>query len=353
MSNPVERHLTWERFEERIRAVPPSLHTLHGEPLVEIFTDNPQGRIGIRITSEAGALLPVSSLVAIDIRRREDAGTTVLEVSSTRRELFRDFYAFVCGVADRIQLDGVPAGAAIEAELSSWKRLLERSSGLTLEEEIGLFGELWMLNRLASSIDWAAALEAWKGFEREEHDFGLEKVDIEVKTTSSEKRIHVIGGLDQLRTSPDRDLYLLSIQLTRSGNRHGRTLGEVVDSMLEQISRSTPALVTKFEEALHEIRYHDEERHLYTTRRHLRSHPSLIKVDESFPSLLRDDLEALGGSRAERVVDATYRIDVAGLGVEDESPEFLRVIPRGAQGMGDPPIPGPNQLAGSEQGGQQ
>lgn len=352
MSDPEERHLTWERFEERIRAVPPSLHTLHGEPGVEVFTDNPHGRIGIRITSEAGAPLPVSSLVAIDIRRLEDGGTTILEVSSTRSELFRDFYAFVCGVADRIQLDGVPAGAAIEAELSSWKRLLERASGLTPEEEIGLFGELWMLNRLASSKGWEKALPAWKGYEREEHDFGLESADIEVKTTSLEKRVHVIGGLDQLRASPDRDLYLLSIQLTRSGDRHGRTLGEVVDSMLTQIRLAAPALVTEFEEALQKVRYREEDRHLYTARRHLRSQPSLIKVDESFPSLLRDDLETLGGSRAERVVDATYRIDVAGLGVEDESPEFLRLIPRGAQGIGDPAIPGPDRLAGSEEGGQ-
>src|SRR5262249_1666676 len=149
--------------------------------------------------------LPPSPLVELDIRSVSFAdGGPVVEVSTRNRDLYRDFYALACAVADRIQIDHLPADRAITDSLEAWSALLERLVVLSHEKQIGLLGELWALERVATGYGLEFALQAWKGPEAEEHDFSLSAQDIEVKTTGGERRVHMISALTQLLPNPDR-----------------------------------------------------------------------------------------------------------------------------------------------------
>src|SRR4051794_1366842 len=111
-----------------------------GEPSVEIFTDAYGQRMGVRTPAETGEL-PPSPLVEIDIGVRRVDDLDFVEVSTANRALYRDFYAFACAVADRVQVDAMPPTRAINSAVDAWAALLERLALMSDERQAGLFGE--------------------------------------------------------------------------------------------------------------------------------------------------------------------------------------------------------------------
>ena len=149
-----------------------------------------------------------------------------LEVSVAGQELLLDGHAMLCAVADRIQVDGQEPLAATRETLDHWRSMLALRTRMTPEAEIGLFGELLVIEALTATHG-PDLLQAWRGPEREEHDIGLEDLDVEIKSTSADQRVHWVSSLDQLQPSPGRELVLLSLQLTRGGAA-GRTLPQLI-----------------------------------------------------------------------------------------------------------------------------
>jgi hypothetical protein len=101
-------------------------------------------------------------------------------------------------IADRIQPAGADPLEAFVDTLEVRRSILTERSRMSATAEIGLFGELLVLQAVISTA--AATPTAWRGGLGEEHDFGLPDVDAEIKTTTGERRRHWIHGLTQWST---------------------------------------------------------------------------------------------------------------------------------------------------------
>jgi len=180
VSGTASRHLRWESFEARIHKGIPSVEPLEGRPPIVLFVDAGGKRIGLRLAGKH-VDIPSRPLAEIAIHPVGAGIAQMLEVSTANPALFRDFYAFCCTVADRIQINHDPAGKALRTTLASWSALLKPKALLSRTDQTGLYAELIFLRRTAAKLGWTSAAQAWQGPLSEEHDFTLPLVDVEVK----------------------------------------------------------------------------------------------------------------------------------------------------------------------------
>ncbi len=114
--------------------------------------------------------------------------------------------------------DAVPPLQACRQTLQRWRELLDRESSniLSTEALCGLFGELWHLAQIAALN--AQGISAWQGPHGARHDFAVDGVALEVKTTLRRDewkfRVH---GLTQLEQPAGARLYLCAIRLEANG----------------------------------------------------------------------------------------------------------------------------------------
>ncbi len=321
-SADASRHLRWEAFEARIQAGPPSTHRICGKPTIDLFVDPGGSRIGMFVF-EAPLALPNSPLAAVSIAEVVKDQLEAVEIATANTRLFRDFYSFCCTVADRIQLGLQPVGHALSETLDSWAGLLKTRSLLSVDQQIGLLGELEFLIKAADALGWRIASKSWKGPDDEEHDFSLPFVDVEVKSTRGEKRVHQIGSLTQLLPKAGRPLFLVSVQLTRSGPGSGsRTLPGAVARVLLRAAKVDPLLATGLRLQLQHLGWSDDDASYYTEAFRLRTPMCAIPVDRSFPAILPSTLAHLGTERLSRIQRVSYSVDVDGLGFPDTTPAF-------------------------------
>lgn len=118
--------------------------------------------------------------------RTWNAPAAVLECSS--EELLPSFSALAADVLAR--LGATPVRPRTVADLvSEWETLFHATRSLTAEEEVGLWGELCLIDQAA---DPDAALRAWVGPERRAMDFQAGAVTVECKT-SMRKLLHTFS----------------------------------------------------------------------------------------------------------------------------------------------------------------
>jgi hypothetical protein len=319
-------HPPWEEFKSFLLAEDPTLHVIDGKPAVSIFLEPGSPRIGLRTQLASGTFITQDPLAEIDIRTVSLSGESLLEISTQNQSLFPYFYSLALSIADHIQVEGVGVARAVQDSLEQWRALLSRASMLSTEEQTGLMGELWMLDRLGR-VFGEQALTAWTGPKGQAHDFRIGSQEFEIKTTRSERRIHLIGSLSQLLPSPGKSLFLLSLQFAAAGATGGWSLN---DSIVEVRSLFAPlGLASTFEEMLRD-RYGvgEDNRTYYRERLQLRSKPYLVPVDDHLPVLRSEDILSIPRSGMERISDVRYRLDVGGLGFPEDSPEFLALLPR-------------------------
>lgn len=254
-------------------------------------------------------------------------GLQKLVVSCDSKELFRSFYDFVHEVLELVHSGDHSPKEAVEVSWSTWGQLIERESSLSREKQIGLLGELWLLERLASLQSWESALDAWHKTSVSEHDFCLPTKDIEVKTCTGEARSHLIGSLTQLQPSADRDLYLLSVQLTSASMMatESFSLASKVRTVEEAIGTDRKIL-SIFRLRLESAGWNDSHTNYYDANFILRSKSRLVRVDGDCPSIVEATLSGLSEAMRSRISSVGYRIDVTSLGVEDGQDDFAEVL---------------------------
>lgn len=198
---------------------------------------------------------------------------------------------------------------AVAESIAVMRDLLANRGRLTDDEETGLWGELTLLEDLVSGIGEHSAVASWLGPVASEHDFSLERFEVEVKTTRGEGRRHLIASDTQLQPSPGRPLYLLSLQITLAGaSQEGRTLPQVVADLRAILDDTS----SQFEAALYAVGYRDGDADLYRTRFQFRSKPRAYLIDDNFPSITRPRLE-MTVPNLQLVSEVRYRVDVGGL----------------------------------------
>jgi Putative PD-(D/E)XK family member, (DUF4420) len=306
------RYLTDAALDEFLASGPTAAFRIPGVPEVHlVFLPGAAGGVALRVAWDGAAVPELSEyehLSASVVRAGKQAWAELLIDDP---DVFRRALPVVWRIADRIQLERLSFAEAVVVTLADFRELLESASVLSSDREVGLFGELTVVDCLISTLGSPQAIAAWRGPDGDEHDFDLGSGDLEVKSTLSEKRVHWIGSLSQLEPTPDRPLWLLSMQLTTG-------LGDaltVADLVAELRARLAGADLAAFEGKLYSAGWRDKYGTTMRRRFRMRSKPLLLPVDAEFPALTQDRVAAAGMPLA-RLREIAYSIDVAGLNEE-------------------------------------
>jgi Putative PD-(D/E)XK family member, (DUF4420) len=322
-SQSTERRISGNVLMEHWDSGVPVVIRLAGTPELTLRVDSSAERLTLRAPVDPSAEIPINTLANVRIEPVVDDGRRWVEISTIGEDLISDGYAMLMMIADRVQLGDAHPLEAFAETLSVWESILASRARLGAGEEIGLFGELLVLEGLLNA--GTADAGSWRGGLREEHDFGFGKTDVEVKTTSGESRRHWIHGLGQLQKTDGSRLWLLSVQITRGGDTQGRTLPELIDVI---VGLSGPTGEDRVMENLAGAGWHETQRDLYPERWRLRNPPLLLRVEGQFPRLTRDLLsEVAVDTTGIRQVD--YEIDLTGLPTSpDTPPEMTEALTR-------------------------
>jgi hypothetical protein len=263
--------------------------------------------------------------LAFDIN--QISGMKKLVISCVSSELFRSFYDFIHEVLELVHSGELLPNDAVDEAWSKWGQLIERESSLSREKQVGLIGEIWCLERIAKVHGWEFALDAWHKTSISEHDFCLRSTDIEVKTTTNELRTHMIGSLNQLQPSHGRELFLLSIQITSSSMmaNNSFSLASSVRS-IEDSLRDKASNLEKFKLRLEQVGWQENHMNFYDATYIMRSKSRFLKVDDNCPRIIDSTLIGLTDEIRARIGSVSYRIDVTGLGIEEEDASFEKVF---------------------------
>lgn len=332
MKKTPSRHLSWENFrsstlvkgEQRV-------HRVAHSPLIEIFGDGIRDRIGLWLQVPDGTPVPDKIRKLAFIQARSTArgpGTKlvpVLELVIGLPTLHRHFYHFSIAAAERILVNKMSSVEAVLLELQCFAELLEEKPLLSIERQLGLLGELIVLDRIVAKHG-TVVLDAWIGPQREPHDFRIEQVEYEVKTTAGAQRIHTIHGTEQLVPSSGCSLFLVSILLGPAGKSNVWSLADVVQRLSAKFAPA-PARLAQFTAGLEHYGYRAADGDHYTRRFAFRRPLAVVPIDDRFPAITRPTVQAaLGEERSSRIDALQYDVNVEGLEVEDGKPRFPAVL---------------------------
>ncbi|GAA1465149.1 PD-(D/E)XK motif protein [Microbacterium thalassium] len=149
-----------------------------------------------------------------------------LDVRSTDASLTPTFLSLVGEMLNRVDESGGACIDELMRVLSSWREALAREKrGLSRERAIGLFGELFVLSRLAKT-DPARARSAWRGKEGYRHDFFLHNaLEVKAYVTTDAPTVE-IHGAHQLDPPMNASLHLLALRLEE--NAEGKTIDDLI-----------------------------------------------------------------------------------------------------------------------------
>ena len=300
------RHLSVSGFREYLATGVAIAHPIDGRPLLTLTIDPHLPSISLRGPLLAGESPPRIRLEHIEVRPWSH-DMTQLQVVITEPTLFVDAYPILCAIADRAQLDGCGFAAAVIETVRMLGLLLERGHTLSRERELGLCGEILVLLGACRRVGPHDAVAGWRGPHFEEHDFAIEGVDVEVKTTASERRAHWIDSLTQLQPTAHTPLWVVSHQLTEAGPHQGWRLGDLVDTARSAVAGSTTR--DDLDERLAAAGWSDPFAELCVTRWRRRAPSKAYLVAGDFPRLTVERLTDVGLDHS-RLTDVRYRVDL-------------------------------------------
>ncbi len=301
--------LSWETFAESfISPAIPAVHAIRGSGDLRLFVDGGATRIGLWLRLAAALDTVCRSGKAVSVRVFSTADGHFLEVATAVPTLYQQFFSLAEDIVSRVHHGAEPIAATEEA-IRAWRELLRDRACFSLEEQIGLWGELWVLGWLVGMrVDDPVA--SWIGPLGEPHDFRFGGLELEAKTHLGVHRHHAISSLHQLVSSRACRLSILSLLLAPAPE--GLTLPAMVDKVRRLLTSSG---AEQFEHLIERAGYIPDDASSYRDSFVLRADPVLVPVDEACPIIRPADLlSLLGPARAARVLDARYVVDLEGLG---------------------------------------
>lgn len=301
-------HLTPDSLESYFRLGVVSVFQLSTEVDARLEIDPPSDQLRLFVPARGG-LPDVTHFERIRVDRMDGVGAT------SRYRLIFDAdnmhyaaYQLIESIVGYLR-EGNAFREAVSESIAEMKDLLADRRRLSEEQETGLWGELLLLEHLIEREGESFGIETWLGPAGSEHDFSFTAFEAEVKTTRSEARRHQVGSETQLEPAPNRPLYLVSIQATLAGHASGgRTLPQLVFAVRARLAKTT----NRFDAALRELRYFDDDADLYRTEFQLRTIPRAYLVDHDFPAITRPRL-ASAIPNLSMISDVRYVVDVDGL----------------------------------------
>lgn len=186
--------------------------------------------------------------------RRWEQPAAVIEC--TEAELLEPFLVLVVDIADRLQVLRDVTWQAVLACVDEWQALLGRRVVLTVEQQLGLWAELWMI---VNSADPDRLAAAWRGPDSDPVDFFVDGRSVDVKA-SRRPHEHHVSQRQVDEPVGEHDAYLVSMW-TGVDPGNGTSLTEMVDDALGRVS-DAGALLKRIAQA----GYLPSERAQYVTR---------------------------------------------------------------------------------------
>jgi hypothetical protein len=235
--------------------------------------------------------------------RSVDEGLLRLAVTLERTDLQDIFEVLVIDLIS-VTADAPSAAFAIQQtirRLEAWQVCLRaRRRGLEREEQIGLLGELAVLDLLAEEIGLARATAAWYGPLGGIHDFQAGGVAVEVKTAVGISHHIRISSLDQL--DPEGLGHLILARVRFHEGPEGITLPEMISTLRKKIDEEHPASAQEFSEKLLRTGYLDADAEFYASTRAVLVDIRAFAVSGEFPRLIRAIVPA-------GIVEVAYSLD--------------------------------------------
>lgn len=192
--------------------------------------------------------------------------------------------------------------------LNRWRAFWSsRTAGLSREEALGLFGELWFLHRWMGPLN-TAVVSRWMATPRARHDFQWPKASVEVKTAatiSAGGPVHRIANLDQLDDPETGRLYLFSLQVV-DDTLAANTLPGLVGTLVHDLRDDGQALML-LNEKLAGYGYNPADAASYLRRLRIVAE-KLFVVGDGFPRLTR---ASFGAGLPPGIDDVTYSLAVS------------------------------------------
>lgn len=202
-----------------------------------------------------------------------------------------------------------PLRDSIVNALARWRAFWTvRADGMSHNDALGLFGELWFMRRWLGPVN-AITVDCWQATGAARHDFQWPAASVEVKTAATHVAgapVHRITSLDQLADPEQGKLFLFSLQVCEDALA-GNTLHGLVSLLTDELHAEFQAL-SKFNEKLAARGYSPADQQ--APSRPLRVLAErLYRVDVGFPRLTRQSFRLNGPPAGIRNVE--YEIDIA------------------------------------------
>lgn len=264
----------------------------------------PDGRLHLFVAVDATPPTLPPDLQSIQVRLVE-ADRIWLDVSA--RSHHEELFTLVANkVVYAIRVEGRDPAIAVDRTIDEVRSALKPVvPDLSQTEQIGLFGELWVLSNVLLSTVGPRICHVWSGPDSERHDFVGQGVHIEVKTSIRSEPKHEISRIDQLRAPAGKRLLMVSLLLERSMGGE-ETLADRVDEVREKLGNDGHA-IDVFEAQLAKLGWHEGLRQTGSLLRFTFRDVHVFEVAGSFPRL-PDDYRPPPG-----VSGIRYTIDVGSL----------------------------------------
>jgi hypothetical protein len=201
--------------------------------------------------------------------REWDQGAAILEC--TDHQLADSFLVLVLDLARRMDsISGQVTWPLILLWVEEWQCLLGRKHLLSPEQQLGLWGELWVISR---AFNTDSLFGAWLGPEQEPVDFFYDAIGLEVKVTRR-GHIHHVSQTQVDRPKGDFETYLLSIWVGVDSTR-GVSLAAIVDLLLNKVSDQT-----SFLKRLARVGYTPHDRAEYATKFLVLEEPKWFRTED-------------------------------------------------------------------------
>ena len=191
--------------------------------------------------------------------------------------------------------------------LSHWHSLMTRARTTAMgpHEIRGFIGELCVLERLAESIGFEAALNAWVAPDEHPQDFAKEGMLIEVKARlSGSRQVVRISSLQQLEPT-QLPLSLIVVELASSEGEGTTTLNQMCSRFVDRARVIGSQQIDAVESALFKRGYLKLE--AYDADAYRFVDMTAFECREDFPKLIRSDVDI-------RIPEAQYMLDLALMG---------------------------------------
>ena len=188
--------------------------------------------------------------------------------------------------------------------LSNWRKCFEneRYEGLSIEEQIGLIGELIQLEKIIQiGVTQENALSYWKGPDQGIHDFVHPKYTVEVKTTTVKKNKIKINNIKQFDYTFYKNLFLCVVFINKSLD--GFTLVELIKKINKDFFEKLN-LTNIFNNKLLNLGYLDIHNKFYQDKFNFIK-LEYYKVNKNFPTLLPSNCSSF-------ITDLTFNLSLDG-----------------------------------------